>query len=292
MKKILSLLTALLCLLAALPAWAEEAEPFVLEGVIVELSENGFLLEDTEVGSVEVLLSEDTQLLGDLAEPDTTSAATPEDEAAEPSEDAPEEEMDEDTHAVDAEPDEAAEDDQPADVVANAPLTLAVGQYVIVTYNGQMTRSLPPQVTAQTVRCFIATGIVSELTEESLMLSDEKLGDVLVMLSDTLPQVWEGGQITVYFDGVMTASLPAQINAKRIEVPSIMGEMSDLTEESFLLTDDSGEIWEVLLTDETSISGDLAEGDRVRVVFGGETSVPSDDVPAQLTAYAVQSIAR
>ena len=237
----------------------------------MELSENGFLLEDAQAGSVEVLLSDDTQLLGDLAEPET------DEEAAD---------------AAPQEPLDGAEADQPADVVANAPLTQAVGQYVLVTYNGQMTRSLPPQVTALTVSCFTATGIVSELTEESLMLTDEKLGDLLVMLNDELPQVWEGGQITVYFDGVMTASLPAQIGARRIEVPSIIGEMSDQTEESFLLTDDSGEIWEVLLTEETSVSGTLADGDRVRVVFGGETSEPSDDVPAQLTAYAVQSIAR
>ncbi len=261
MKKMISLLLALLLPMAALPAVGEEDECFQLSGVISELTETGFLLEDAQQGTVEVLLGEATELLGDLAEQEEEATLT-------------------------------EGEDIPAELVENAALTLSVGCYVTVTYDGKMTRSLPPQVTAQSVSCYAVSGVVSELGEDSLMLISERLGDVMVHLSEAMPQVWEGGFITVYFDGAMTASLPPQISALYIERPTLVGEMSDATDDDFLLTTDDGDIFQVLLGDTTLLSGTMADGDRVAVLYSGETTQPAEEVPAQLTAYAVMGIAR
>ena len=91
-----------------------------------------------------------------------------------------------------------------------------VGAYVHVIYNGQMTRSLPPQITALRVGCYRFTGEMADLTDERFTLKTE-LEEIVV---NTIPGQTEGLKdgmtITVYFDGAMTMSLPAQIGAEHI----------------------------------------------------------------------------
>ena len=96
----------------------------------------------------------------------------------------------------------------------------AVGDYIFVSYNGMMTRSLPPQVTAEKVTAYRFTGTVSQLQEDGFLLTTEEAGDVWVRaLSEQLETVEDGQEVTVYFDGVMTMSLPGQINAAWIVTP-------------------------------------------------------------------------
>ena len=84
-----------------------------------------------------------------------------------------------------------------------------------------MTRSLPPQVTADTISMYCLQGEVTEVypDQNAVLLNTETSGDVYVRL----PEGWEDDlspqqQLIVYFNGVMTMSLPGQINASLIYV--------------------------------------------------------------------------
>ncbi|MBE5773248.1 MAG: hypothetical protein E7337_04865 [Clostridiales bacterium] len=99
--------------------------------------------------------------------------------------------------------------------------TLSAGDYVYVDYSGMMSRSLPPQITAQVIRSYRMDGVVTEvIAEENLVIINNELqGNVIVHL----PEVAEGEEapalpqandtVTVYFNGAMAMSLPPQIGA-------------------------------------------------------------------------------
>lgn len=106
--------------------------------------------------------------------------------------------------------------------------TLEAGDYIYVDYSGMMTRSLPPQITAQVVRCWRMDGIVSEVfaEENAMLINTETHGDVYVHLpavdaeaqteaeAPAMPAA--GDDVTVWFNGIMTMSLPGQINAGQL----------------------------------------------------------------------------
>jgi len=132
---------------------------------------------------------------------------------------------------------------------------LAVGQYVIVDYDGRMTFSLPPQAHADRVGCYLLEGFVTEITEDGQILMDDlTFGEVFVQMEDGFEHVYAGMAITVYYDGVMSLSLPALANGRHISVPEITGAVSELTEEGFLLTDEAGQPWQIHFSDETVLS--------------------------------------
>ena len=91
---------------------------------------------------------------------------------------------------------------------------LAPGQVAVVLYNGMMTRSLPPQITALTIRCMAMTGTVSALEEgRFLMVTDEGMEVAVNCTLADWPVVTENARVRVYFNGAMTMSLPGQIGA-------------------------------------------------------------------------------
>ncbi len=97
---------------------------------------------------------------------------------------------------------------------------LSVGDYIYVQYNGMMTRSIPGQVSAEKISAWRLTGKVTEVTEDGFMLNTQENGDVWVHAAeDLLNLVQAEGEVTVYFNGVMTLSLPGQINAAWIVTP-------------------------------------------------------------------------
>ena len=131
---------------------------------------------------------------------------------------------------------------------------LAEGQFVMVQYDGRTTRSLPPQAHADRVISYTLEGVVSEVYEDGFMLSEVDMhGEVIVNTAQTMPHVYEGMMVKVYFDGAMGMSLPPQVGGRYIEVPQLTGVVSEKTEEGFLLTDDEGVEYEVLLADETLV---------------------------------------
>ena len=96
---------------------------------------------------------------------------------------------------------------------------LEVGQIVFVIYNGAMTRSLPPQVFALRVNMFVVTGEITELSEESMTIVRDEIGDeVIVSLPEDAPELAVGDHVLIYSNGVMTMSLPARMNALSVVV--------------------------------------------------------------------------
>lgn len=94
---------------------------------------------------------------------------------------------------------------------------LAVGAYANVDYNGMMTRSLPPQISALRVYGAVVEGIITEIMDGCFLLSTETHGDIIVNFPADMSITVAGEHVRVYFDGAMTMSLPAQIGAQFIE---------------------------------------------------------------------------
>jgi len=131
---------------------------------------------------------------------------------------------------------------------------LSLGQYVLVDFDGRMTFSLPPQAHADRVGMYTLEGMVAEVYEDGMLLQGDPIyGDVIVNFAEAMPHVHQGMIVTVWYDGVMALSLPGQVTAKHITVPELVGTVSELAEDGFLLTDESGVPYQVLLTDEMII---------------------------------------
>ena len=168
---------------------------------------------------------------------------------------------------------------------AAAPGALAVGQYVYVDYDGKMTRDIPPQITAQKISCFTVSGVVAEILEDGFLVSgDEINGDVIVHADATMPHVYLNVPVTVYFNGVMAMSLPGQISASKIDVPTLSGMIGDVTDESFSLTADDGTEYEVFYNETTFQVGMLADGLTATVYYDGKLT---RSIPAQATALEI-----
>lgn len=169
--------------------------------------------------------------------------------------------------------------------------TLAVGQYVLVAYDGRITRSQPPQVTARRVGCFTVTGTVAEILAGGYVVQGDPLLDrVIVHMGDGFPPVYAGVPITVYYSGVMALSMPPQIGALHIVVPVLTGTVSALTEGGFTLTDAAGRGYPVATDGSTRFTVMLSDGAQVNVYYGGTLSEDGGATALQV-APLVQEIA-
>ncbi|MCI6039750.1 MAG: hypothetical protein MR742_04420 [Clostridiales bacterium] len=193
-------LSLLMALALPLAAFAEENEPdTLLEGLVTEVLEQGFVMDDIELGSVLLNVDETTVMDGILAEGD-----------------------------------------------------IEVGQYVFVEYDGRLTRSLPPQAHADRVGCYRLTGTVDLSVSMGVLLTgDPTFGDVIVRVDGSMPHLFQGMPITVYYNGVMAMSNPGQVTASHIVVPELTGVVSDRDEAGFTLTDADGNEYRVLLSEQT-----------------------------------------
>ena len=165
---------------------------------------------------------------------------------------------------------------------------LTVGQYVFVDYDGRMTFSFPPQAHADRVGCHMLEGVVLEITEDGqLLIDDLTFGEVFVQMEGGFEHVQAGMPVSVYYDGVMSLSLPALANARHIIVPQITGAVSEMTEEGFLLTDENGQPWKVLFSDETILSELLPETEEA-IMMDGEEELAAEDEEAAEEKEAIE----
>ncbi|HPR78703.1 MAG TPA: hypothetical protein PLR69_08900, partial [Candidatus Limiplasma sp.] len=200
MKKLLALISALFIATLSFAACAEATA--TLEGLITEIDDGYFLMNDVQQGIVRINLDETTVYEG-------TATRT----------------------------------------------SLVRGQYVYVQYNGVMTRSLPPQVSAQKVSCFQVSGTVSALLENGFIVDgDSTLKQVVVHAGSDQPPVFKGMAVTLYYNGIMALSQPPQINAVHMVVPTLSGSASNVTDKGFTLTSADGTQYAVTLTSETVVS--------------------------------------
>lgn len=94
----------------------------------------------------------------------------------------------------------------------------APGDWIHVTFDGTTTRSLPPQLLALKVGCYVRTGVVSDRTETTFMLQCDDGEMILVNYTAQPRGMADGSRVKVYFNGAMTMSLPAQIGAEFIDL--------------------------------------------------------------------------
>ena len=143
---------------------------------------------------------------------------------------------------------------------------IEVGQYVFVEYDGRLTRSLPPQAHADRVGCYRLPGTVDlSLSMGVLLTGDPTFGDVIIRVDGSMPHLYQGMPITVYYNGVMAMSYPGQVTARHIVVPELTGTVSDRDSAGFTLTDADGNEYRVLLSEQT---------------FTGVLSASVEDAPA------------
>ncbi len=161
---------------------------------------------------------------------------------------------------------------------------LRVGDFIHVRYDGLMTRSIPAQIVGQSVACHRLNGVVKALNEEGLLLTTAESGDVQVLCdASQSAELTEGAEITVYYDGKMTFSLPGRISADFIRLPGFTGVASDVDAGGFLLTTEDSE-YLVHVAPETRLFVTLEEGARVTVTHGPAITL---SLPGQFTAVEV-----
>ncbi len=100
--------------------------------------------------------------------------------------------------------------------------TIEVCDFIHITYNGQMTFSIPAQITAQKVGCYAHTGVVGEVMEGQFLLETELEPILVNVTAEMLEGIEAGMTVTVYSNGAMTMSLPAQIGAEFITATEII----------------------------------------------------------------------
>lgn len=106
------------------------------------------------------------------------------------------------------------------------------GQFIIADYNGMMTRSLPPQISADHLYAYSMDGVVTELIENederAFLMETELHGLVMVRLPEDIILPTPEENVRIHFNGVMTLSLPGQINALGMEtIPSDLARTAE-----------------------------------------------------------------
>lgn len=91
---------------------------------------------------------------------------------------------------------------------------LQIGQFIVVDFDGKMTFPLPPQVFALKAGVYALQGTVAQMDEGRMTLIQAETGEeVIVLLLETQEGLAAGDTVTVYTNGTMTLSLPAQTTA-------------------------------------------------------------------------------
>ncbi len=237
MKKLLALALALL-MIAALSVYAEtetteeiEIEYQTIEGIVTEITETCFILDNTDLGEVQVNYDGNTYF--------------------------------------------------------SEEIPFACGQYAFVTYGGMMTRSLPPQIYAESVMVSRMIGSVVSTDEEAntIMIMTDLHGEVIVHLmeTDSALNYAEGDLVMVYNSGAMAMSLPPQIGGSLImHLYTVTGSVTEIGE-GYVVIDENGAVYQVSFAADTTItaSEEMKVGDSVTVLFNG---MMTRSVPAQITA--------
>lgn len=219
MKKLFALLLALMLAAFSLAALAEEENEdimtiAVLEGFVLDVTDETIFFQTTDGMLVEALLSEETEFEGESPR---------------------------------------------------------VGDFIRVVYNGLLTRSIPAQLTADRVVCHKLTGTVSDLAEESFLLTTDSGMEYVVHATEAqLTGIQNDMHVTVYFSGAATFSLPPQITASHVRGEEMLGTITEMVEGGFLMdVADAPLPYVVLLKEDALLFVQPEAGLTVRVVSDG-----------------------
>ncbi len=232
MKKMISFLLVSALLFSA-TALAEGEKTETLAGVVIQMDEKGFLMEDDLWGEVRVNTDNTTVFEGEE--------------------------------------------------------TLQKGDYVTVFFSGAMTMSLPPQIFATKIICEKLEGKVTAISEDgkNIMVDTQQQGSVIVYLpQDAIRIPTVGSHVILYYNGIMTMSLPPQINAQAIEnYAAIEGEVEETEEDSFLIKQENDVRIKVNLGEESLVLGEIKAGEKVQVLYDGRML---RSIPAQVFGIRIK----
>lgn len=158
------------------------------------------------------------------------------------------------------------------ETVFDGQKALDVGQYVIVEFSGAITRSLPPQLTAQRIGCYVINGTVQSLDETAgtALIDSKNFGLVLVHLPAMETVLKSGDFVAVYFSGVMALSYPGQAGGLKVDIyEKIQGEVTEINKKYLLLEGYTGVI-RVNVGDTTVKPEELKTGEKVSVYYLGD----------------------
>ena len=135
---------------------------------------------------------------------------------------------------------------------------LRIGQTAFVLYDGKMTRSLPPQITAQRISVYAVEGTVTEVAEDRVtILRGDELGEVVLTLPENAPELEIGQSVIAYTTGIMTMSLPPIMNAIAFEFEA--DEPAEEAEDIERI-EDVEDAEDVELIEDTEDAGDVVSG--------------------------------
>lgn len=135
---------------------------------------------------------------------------------------------------------------------------LRIGQTAVVLYDGKMTRSLPPQITAQRISVYAVEGTVTEIAEDRVtILRGDELGEVVLTLPENAPELEIGQSVIAYTTGIMTMSLPPIMNAIAFEFEA--DEPAEEAEDIERI-EDVEDAEDVELIEDTEDAGDVVSG--------------------------------
>lgn len=101
--------------------------------------------------------------------------------------------------------------------------TLYPGTQVTITTNGIATMSLPAQVTALEIQTITFSGTIEGFDNGMLLVDGGDAGKIAVHVEDGvyvvgLENFKIGASALVYYDGIMTRSIPGQVNAQVLHI--------------------------------------------------------------------------
>lgn len=322
MKKIAAVLM-ILVLLAALPFVTLATEnteetlvpemDTVLEGLVTEIVDGGFVIKDVEQGEVMVNTSDATVWDGLLAEDELTvdqyvfvdynGAMTfslpPQVHADRVS-----------LYMLSGIVTEVLEDGSilmndwmNGDVIVHLTEDMQhvhAGSSIVVYHNGAMTLSLPAQVSASYIKLISATGVISEVTEDGFLLNTLDgqillvgLNGATVVTEEALP---ENADLEA-FEAVqnLELELPGADEAEQELTADVEAEEEIAAEEEQTAQPVEEEIALIATESDAPISGDAADesftldvefhaGDKVTIYYNG---MMTRSIPAQITALEV-----
>lgn len=136
------------------------------------------------------------------------------------------------------------------------------------------------------------SGIVSETGKDYFIMNADDNAQYHVNYGETtlcnvaLSDIVVGAKLTVTYDGKETRSVPPQLFADAIDVCSVFGTVSEITEEGFVLVVSDNLSYEVLPMPDSLPEAlpALESGMSVTVIYDGKET---RSIPAQITGYKV-----
>jgi len=157
------------------------------------------------------------------------------------------------------------------DTVIEGVDALEIGQTAVVMYNGMMTRSLPPQITALHIGVYAVSGVIAEVLEDSIVIIQDETGEEIIL---TLP----GSELLGENEELLEDEMLAEIEEFEEELSEEEISEEELFEEA--LSDEE-------LTEEEALSQEepvFAVGDAIIAYTNGAMTM---SLPPQMNALAI-----